>query len=167
MFFLFFFFWGKTWQTQRVCSIPHTRYFWLPVTHLPLVLLARQRSYSSSCTSAKGHKHASVCLCRVFQFGGLNRGEITEQFCLVPSQAHLSSCGHDWQCFKQMVVLRWGGRPSICQEKPSAGNYYNIMPPLLTESSVFWTQSSLKNLLVCYLLHRYTISFYISGRLAG
>lgn len=32
---VFFSFWGKTWQTQRVCSIPHTRYFWLPVTHLP------------------------------------------------------------------------------------------------------------------------------------
>lgn len=66
---VFFSFWGKTWQTQRVCSIPHTRYFWLPVTHLPLVLLARQRSYSSPCTRAKGHKSASVCLCRVFLFG--------------------------------------------------------------------------------------------------
>lgn len=32
---VFFSFWEKTWQTQRVCSIPHTRYFWLPVTHLP------------------------------------------------------------------------------------------------------------------------------------
>lgn len=90
------------------CWIPHTRHFWLPATHLPLFF------WKKAFIVQGPNKNVSVCLC--LRFFGDYRGKATLWCSLVHSQDYVILCEHYWQCFKQMVFLRWGGTPSICKE---------------------------------------------------